>query len=94
MEACGQPSSAERLFYTPIMPFLYLFYPRSVLGRTHFVNKMMEFAIHNQAISKPQLFEKKNLDYIDVLDDLLRLLFENQRRRSLYLREWQKEFYL
>ena len=29
-------------------------------GRTHFVNKMMEFAIQNQTISKPQLFKKIN----------------------------------
>ena len=54
-------------------------------GRTHFVNKMMEFAIHNQAISKPQLFEKINcLDYIDVLDDLLKLLFGSEATRSVF----------
>jgi len=54
-------------------------------GRTHFVNKMMEFAIHNQAISKPQLFEKINcLDYIDVLDDLLKLLFGSEATKSVF----------
>ena len=54
-------------------------------GRTHFVNKMIAFAIQNQAISKPQLFEKINcLDYIDVLDDLLKLLFGSEGTKSVF----------